>query len=326
MNTGSATKTRRRAKSKAGFFKLSEAEAVLWKRYLKRRSDANRNTIAEYYLPFLESKILPRLHKRYPFLHGDLNQDAAYGMLEAIPKFEPARNVQFLVFAYRRIAGNVVDGIRKLDPVPRLVRNRMQLIKTAQETLIKKHGQEPTDRQIARLLKITLQKLADWKHEIATTNIVERNDTSLKAWDLSDHFEYDLHPLTASIDETESAPTAHSHLTEWWETLLRGSLPLEKVVIVLYFYYQWQMWKISLHCGLAESRISQVAKEFYTRIKGIRNFNDFSDIPDNRVQMKCLRDILPICHRLRRKYKHIRSLRTELCVAKSKSSTKRLAL
>ena len=67
-------------------------------------------------------------------LRGDLDDLIAFGfggLLEARHRFDPGRGVQFQTFAYHRVRGAMLDGVRKMSQLPRRAHARFQ---TAAET------------------------------------------------------------------------------------------------------------------------------------------------------------------------------------------------
>lgn len=98
---------------------LSEQE--LWLRFVENRDALVRLQLVDQYLP-LARMLAARLFKRRGRLHGefgDYMQSAVLGLLEAVDRFDPARNVPFRFFASRRICGAVLDQLRSMSELHR---------------------------------------------------------------------------------------------------------------------------------------------------------------------------------------------------------------
>ena len=62
-------------------------------------------------------------------LRGDLEDLIAFGfggLLEARHRFDPGRGVRFQTFAYHRVRGAMLDGVRKMSQLPRRAHERLQ--------------------------------------------------------------------------------------------------------------------------------------------------------------------------------------------------------
>jgi RNA polymerase sigma factor for flagellar operon FliA len=85
--------------------------------------------LAEHYNDLVQ-RVATAFHAKLPACVeiGDLHATGAIGLMDAIAKYDPARNVKFETYAPRRIHGAMVDGLRDLDWVPRLVRQRKETV------------------------------------------------------------------------------------------------------------------------------------------------------------------------------------------------------
>lgn len=99
----------------------------LWEQYRAATGQEKmelRNQLAEYYLPFcygVATDLSRKLLQRVPL--ADLKAEGAMGMLQAIERYDPSRACSFKTFAYTRIWGQMMDYVRKIDPVPRTTRD-----------------------------------------------------------------------------------------------------------------------------------------------------------------------------------------------------------
>ena len=101
------------------------AEADLWARYQAGRTIEARNSIAERYLPLVKfnaQRIWSRLPEGVEL--DDLEAAGVFGLLDAIAAFDVERGVKFATYCVPRIRGSILDELRKMDWVPRLVRRK----------------------------------------------------------------------------------------------------------------------------------------------------------------------------------------------------------
>lgn len=236
---------------------------ALWARYLATRSDANRNLLAEHYLPLVE-RLAAKLKTRLPanVELGDLVSGGSLGLLDAITRFEPARGYKFETFCVRRVQGAMLDGLRALDWVPRLVRKRATILKTAGEKLVQKLGREPTVAELARGLKL----------KVADVEALQRETQPVQSVSLSSKkFETDCGRELILQDLVIAGPQADPGRRSAGEDILRiltKSLDREsRLVVIMYYFEELSMKEIGAQLGLSESRISQLHKQI---LEGLR--------------------------------------------------------
>src|ERR671919_1714203 len=117
----------------------------LWRRYEKARE---RLVLA--YAPLVKY-VAGRMASGLPshVEESDLISYGLLGLISAIERFEPAREIKFETFAITRIKGSIIDELRSLDWVPRSVRTKARQIERAIAALEKELMRAPTDEEIA---------------------------------------------------------------------------------------------------------------------------------------------------------------------------------
>src|SRR5665811_1019338 len=106
----------------------------------------HRERIYQEYLPLVQS-LARRVYRRLPqnIEFDDLVSAGMLGLLQASAKFDPAKNVDFGSYAYRRIQGAIVDSLRDLDWAPRGLRRRSRGIQEAIRTLSARMHRNPSE-------------------------------------------------------------------------------------------------------------------------------------------------------------------------------------
>jgi RNA polymerase sigma factor for flagellar operon FliA len=89
----------------------------------------------------------------------DLTSAGAMGLLSALKRFDPTRDIKFRTFAEYRIRGMMLDEIRAMDWVPRSVRSRRDQIRQIVEEHLQKNGIPPTTKELAILLGIPAEEI-----------------------------------------------------------------------------------------------------------------------------------------------------------------------
>src|SRR5215813_2213912 len=102
---------------------------------------------------------------------GDLVSYGLLGLIGAIERYDPSRDVKFETYAMARIKGQIIDELRSLDWVPRSVRSRAREIERAITELEARLGRAPTDEEIAGKLSITVEELEESLTDISRSSI-----------------------------------------------------------------------------------------------------------------------------------------------------------
>src|SRR2546421_743740 len=186
---------------------------------------------------------------------GDLVSYGLLGLIGAIERYEPDRDVKFETFAIARIRGAIIDELRAMDWVPRSVRSRAREIERAIAELEAKQGTAPTDAEIAKKVGISVEELEESLSEIARSSIAALDEL----WTVGSGGD-----AAALIDtiEDEGAPDPQGTLsvTEQKEALADAIARLperEKLVVTLYYYEELTRRGTGGVRGATESRVSQ---------------------------------------------------------------------
>ena len=123
---------------------------ALWQEYRQTRDRALRDRLILTYAPLVKF-VAGRLGATLPS-HVDEQDLVSYGLLGligAIERFDPDREIKFETYAIARIKGAIIDELRSLDWVPRSVRTRAREIERAIAELERTLMRAPTDEEIA---------------------------------------------------------------------------------------------------------------------------------------------------------------------------------
>lgn len=139
----------------------TEQHAALFNQYRATGSEAVRNRIAEAYLPLVKD-VAERMIKKLPAEVDldDLIQAGSLGLLDAIRQFEPTRGFKFCTFAQHRVWGSIIDWLRQVDWVPRLVRERARRLSEAVGSLETELGRPPNQDELRQRLNVGDQRFA----------------------------------------------------------------------------------------------------------------------------------------------------------------------
>jgi RNA polymerase sigma factor FliA len=240
---------------------------TLWLQYRKTGDQALRDRLILTYAPLVKY-VAGRLGSGLPAHvdEGDLVSYGLLGLIGAIERYDPGRDVKFETYAIARIKGAIIDELRALDWVPRSVRSRAREIERAMTELEAKLGTAPTDEQIADKIGITVAELEESLTEIARSSIAALDEL----WTVSGS-DGDQVALIDTIEDIEAPdPQGQLSQTEMKEAIADAIARLperEKLVVTLYYYEELTLREIGEVLGVTESRVSQLHTKAILRLK-----------------------------------------------------------
>ena len=239
---------------------------ALWQEYRTSGSQVARDRLILTYAPLVKF-VAGRVGASLP-AHVDEQDLVSYGLLGligAIERFDPDREIKFETFAMARIRGAIIDELRSLDWVPRSVRTRARQIERAIAALEKELMRAPTDEEIARKLGVSGDELEESLHEISRSSVAALDEL----WSPSGSG--DQVALIDTIeDESGPDPEFSFEQAEVKEALAEAISDLperEKLVVTLYYYEELTLREIGEVLGVTESRVSQLHTKAILRMK-----------------------------------------------------------
>jgi RNA polymerase sigma factor FliA len=239
----------------------------LWLDFSRSRDKGLRDRLILTYAPLVKY-VAGRIGSGLPAHvdEGDLVSYGLLGLIGAIERFDPQRDIKFETYAIARIKGAIIDELRSLDWVPRSVRSRAREIERAIADLEAKLGRAPTDEEIASKVGISTSDLEDSLTEISRSSIAALDEL----WTVSSEGG-DAVSLLDTIEDVEGPdPQIELTQTETKEALGEAIARLperEKLVVTLYYYEELTLREIGEVLGVTESRVSQLHTKAILRLK-----------------------------------------------------------
>jgi len=239
----------------------------LWREFKRTGDRALRDRLILTYAPLVKY-VAGRLGSGLPahVEEGDLVSYGLLGLIGAIERFDPERDIKFETYAIARIKGSIIDELRSMDWVPRSVRARARDIERAIGDLESRLTRAPTDEEIAAKLGITEEEFQDSLLEISRSSIAALDEL----W-ASPGSSGDAVALIDTIEDPSAAePQSAMANTELREALGEAISRLperEKLVVTLYYYEELTLREIGEVLGVTESRVSQLHTKAILRLK-----------------------------------------------------------
>ena len=149
----------------------------LWAEYFKKQTAELREQIIVEYAPLVKI-VAGRLsmYLGYNVEYDDLVGYGIFGLIDAIDKFDVNKDVKFETYASLRIRGSILDQIRKMDWIPRTVRQKQKKIDEAIKKIEARTGRTALDEEIAKELEVSSEELLNWQSQLKITNMVSLNE------------------------------------------------------------------------------------------------------------------------------------------------------
>jgi RNA polymerase sigma factor FliA len=246
---------------------VAEDVNELWRRYRRTNDQALRDRLILNYAPIVKY-VAGRIGSGLPAHvdEGDLVSYGLLGLISAIERFDPDRDIKFETYAIARIKGSILDELRAMDWVPRSVRSRARQIERAMSELEAKLGRAPNDDELAAKVGISLDELEDSLTDISRSSIAALDEL----WTISGSGGDQVALIDTIEDEHGPEPQRVFAATELREIVADAitSLPeREKLVITLYYYEDLTLREIGEVLGVTESRVSQLHTKAVLRLK-----------------------------------------------------------
>ncbi|MBA2793179.1 MAG: RNA polymerase sigma factor WhiG [Thermoleophilaceae bacterium] len=239
----------------------------LWKRYKESGDPRARERLVLAYAPLVKY-VAGRMSSGLPahVEEADLISYGLLGLISAIERFEPEREIRFETFAITRIKGSIIDELRSLDWVPRSVRAKAREIERANAKLEHQLHRAPTDSEMAEALESTVEEFQESLVKISNSSVVALDEL----WTVSDSSGDQVSLLDTIQDQTAVDPAQEMDLTDMKDRLADAIARLperEKLVVALYYYENLTLREIGEVLGVTESRVSQLHTKAVLRLK-----------------------------------------------------------
>lgn len=244
--------------------RVTEDVTETWKVYKQDQTNQElRNRLIERYLPLVRynaEKVWSKLPEGVDM--NDLISAGVFGLMDAIDAFDLERGVKFETYCVPRIRGAMLDELRTMDWVPRLVRSKASKLEAARKQVEAEVGRPPTDAEIAAQMKLSAEEFDKLKNEASAVNLVSLN----KKWYETDSYK-DVREVDILEDSKGEDPTLGIQKRDVMRLVTRGLNRNERLIIILYYYEELTMKEIGSTLGLSESRVSQMHSSIVARLK-----------------------------------------------------------
>jgi RNA polymerase sigma factor for flagellar operon FliA len=235
----------------------------LWHQFKAEPTTELRNRLIERYLPLVRynaERIWARLPDGVDI--DDLISAGVFGLMDAIDAFDLSRGVKFETYCVPRIRGAMLDELRTMDWVPRLVRSKHSRLEVSRKSLEAMHGRPPSDQELAEHMGISLEEFDKMVQDASAISLVSLN----KKWYETDSYK-DVREIDILEDKKSEDPTRRLQRRDLMRLVTKGLNRNERLILILYYYEELTMKEIGQTLDLSESRVSQMHSSIVQRLQ-----------------------------------------------------------
>ncbi len=209
--------------------------------------------------------IARRIHDRLPshILYDDLVQAGILGLIEALHKFDPAKNVELKTYAKHRIQGAILDSLRDLDWSPRPLRKKARQLEQAHQRLRARYGRPATEPELAIELGLELKELQHLLGDLRGLDLGSLHDEFSESGQEREAYAVS----NQKPDQEPYAQCLEGELRQLLGRALNELQPRERQVLSLYYFEELTMKEVGAVLGVGEARVSQIHSAALVRLR-----------------------------------------------------------
>ena len=241
----------------------ADAAEDLWRSWKDDRDVRARDRLVLSYAPMV--KYLATRKLRGAPAHVSLDDLVAAGLLrliQAVEGFDPELGATFEQYAWTRVAGGILDELRKADWAPRSVRRRLRDIEAARGPLDRKLGRPASNAEIAWQIGIPVEEVVDALEAAQRADISSLNST------ISDGDDGGVEVIE-TVGDPGNSPEQETMAQERASVIREALSSLtdrEQLIVQMVFVDGRSAREASAVIGVSESRISQVTNQIRAKL------------------------------------------------------------
>ena len=234
----------------------------LWDDYRKTGCSTAKEKLILHYAPivkYVAGRLMVHIGQNVEF--DDLVGYGIFGLIDAIEKFDSTKGVKFETYASFRIRGTIIDNIRRMDWVPRTLRQKNKQIENVIIKLEEELGRSPTDDELAQALGLTPDETVELLRKSSIHSLVSLDDF------LEQNYEKSHVSLVTNSSDSPEELTEDKERKQKLAEAINNLKDKEKLVITLYYYEGLTLKEISSIMKVTESRVSQIHTKAISRLQ-----------------------------------------------------------
>ncbi len=235
----------------------------LWNDYDKTKSPKIKEQLIIEYVGLVKV-VAGRLgmYLGYTVEFDDLVGYGIFGLIDAVDKFDVSKGIKFETYATLRIRGSILDQIRKMDWIPRSLRQKQKQLENSISEYEIANGNKPDDEQLANYMGIKTDELKDMKNQTQIASLVSL-DEYIENTGSESNPAFESKVKYAQPEQIVERNELKKMLAQAIESLNDN----EQKVIAFYYYEELTLKEISRVLDVSESRVSQIHTKALKKMK-----------------------------------------------------------
>ncbi len=246
---------------------VSLEELRYWHKAPAEERDDIRARLIEEYSPLIKLVATRIIRKLPPQIElGDLINTGVLGLMDAIEKYDPDRDIRFETYAEFRIRGAILDELRTLDWVPRSIRQKLNGLEKTYEELEAVLGRSATDEEVAAKMGISGEDLFELLNHANGVSLISLDDLGMRG--NAEGFRRNYQDYIGNPNEEDIVEKFNLHEIKALVARTIDVIPEnERMVLSMYYFDELTMKEIGKVLGITESRISQIHNKAILRLR-----------------------------------------------------------
>lgn len=235
----------------------------LWEAYIENRTPALKEKLILHYAPlvkYVAGRLMVHVGQHVEL--DDLVGYGIFGLLDAIDKFDNAKGVKFETYASFRIRGAIIDHIRKMDWIPRTLRQKNKQMEQLYSKMEEELGRQPSDDELAEKLNLSIEETQELIKKSSVLSLVSLDDF------MEQNYESSFSPLVSNRTDSPEEQAERQERKEMLADAIANLAEKEKLVVTLYYFEDLTLKEISSIMKVSESRVSQIHTKAISRLQG----------------------------------------------------------
>ncbi|MFQ5329788.1 MAG: FliA/WhiG family RNA polymerase sigma factor [Thermodesulfobacteriota bacterium] len=194
----------------------------------------------------------------------DLINVGMTGLIESLDRFDPERGVKMQTYLSFRIKGAMLDELRRMDWLPRTIRQKAKKFDDGYAKAEAKLGRAPTEEEMADSFGMGEAEFQKFVLDAKGVAVLSLEDMGVS----SDGDKRNI--LDCIADTTAEDPSQQLNMKEVKRLLgdAIDNLPeRERLVLSLYYYEELNLKEIGQVLGVTESRVCQLHTQALARLR-----------------------------------------------------------
>ncbi len=231
----------------------------------KKVTTNQKKKIIEEYAPlvkFIAQKIAVRLPANVEL--DDLLSAGVIGLMDAIDKYDPARDNKFKTYAEFRIRGSILDELRAQDWIPRSMREKAKFVERAIHKIEQRQGRSASEEEIAQEIKMDLNEFRGLLNQCKSIALISIDDTGSFA---NGERKSLLAILESGPESNPLEKLTGQELKDQLSKFIEELPEKQRLVLSLYYFEELNLKEIGQVLEVTESRVSQLHTQAVLRLR-----------------------------------------------------------